>query len=360
MEKHIFITPFFRAALPLLAAVILCAILPSCTDEPAINSVLGSDAEAPVFISYRAVSGTEIEFQFSAPVKVVDAYVDTKAEFEDFPDSYEPTVALKFKTEHSGGSSITVGFLVEDADGNSLNLLVPFKTRNDRMPEAVLNEIRLNYTKPSVEFIELYIKNAGNLGAMRLFVASTSTEEAVYEFPSVEVKAGEYVTLHLRTLDASIEVDELDSNLKKSKASKPADANDEARDIWAPGSLKYLHSTDVIYLLDQDDRIIDAVVIALSQEEWSKNKTISKAAELMAKQGAWLNMDGEAVKTPIFADAVDSNGVTPTRTLCRDETRPDSNTKQDWYICFTSNASPGGENSQKRYEPSVKSVSKSR
>jgi hypothetical protein len=348
MKKRFFI-------IPLCAAAVLCAVLPSCTDDAAMNKVLGAGAEAPVFISYRAVSGTEIEFLFSTPVKVIEAYTDTNVEFEPFPDVYESTVALRFQAEHSGGASITAGFLVEDADGNSLNLLIPFKTRNDRMPETVLNEIRLDYSKPTVEFIELYAKSAGNLGAMRLFAASSSVEEAIYEFPPVEVAAGEYITLHLRTLDPAIEVDELDGNLKKSGASNAKDANDTGRDIWAPGAVKYLHKTDAIYLLDQDDRIIDAVVISASQDEWNKNKaTVSTAAELMAKQGAWLNRDGEAVKTPGYTDAVSSEGTTGTRTLCRDETKPDSNTLLDWYICAASNASPGKENSAKRYTAPAK------
>jgi hypothetical protein len=207
-----------------------------------------------------------------------------------------------------------------------------------------------------VEFIELRAQSSGNLGAMRLFVASTSIEDPVYEFPPVEVAEGEYITLHLRTLDASKEVDELDENLKKSGASKETDANDEARDLWVPGALKYLHTADVIYLLDQDDKIIDVLLIAKDASDWSKNKNLSKAAEFAAKQGAWLNKDGEAVKTPDHTDTVGSTGTTLTRTLCRDKTRPDSNTLADWYICDTSKATPGRENDIKRYTPKPKSV----
>jgi hypothetical protein len=349
--------------MPVRAAAVLCAVLMSCSDDTAINKVLGGYAEAPVFISYSAVSSDEIQFQFSVPVKVVDAYLDTDAEFEPFPDIYEPTIALKFLSDHSGGESITAGFLVEDADGNSLNLLVPFKTRNSRIPKILINEIRLDYSKPSVEFIEFRTETAGNLGAMRLFLASTSVEDSIYEFPPVEVAEGEYITLHLRTLNADIEVDELDGNLGKSGASKDADANNEARDLWVPGSVKYLHDSDVIYLLDQDDMILDALLIAENASGWTKYKNLSKAAEFAAKQAAWFNGDGDAVKTPDHTDAVASNNATVTRTLCRDETKPDSNTFADWYICDNSKASPGGRNSDKKFVPkpkSVKSASKSR
>jgi hypothetical protein len=353
MKKQLF--------MPARAVLVLCAILMSCSDDTAINKVLGGYAEAPVFIAYKAASGTEIEFQFSVPVKVIDVFLDADAEFEPFPETYEPTIALRFLSDRPGGESVTAGFLVEDADGNSLNLLVPFKTRNERMPKILINEVRLECNTPASEFIEFRTQSAGNLGAMRLFAASTSIEDPIYEFPPVEVAAGEYITLHIRTRDATKEVDELDGNLKKAKSDA---TNDEARDLWVPGSVKYLHKADVIYLLDQDDRIIDALLIAEGSSDWSKNKNLAKAAEFAAKQGAWLNKDGEAVKTPDHTDTVVSTGTAQTRTLCRDETKADSNTLADWYICHTSSATPGYENNSKRYVPkptkSVKSVSASR
>ncbi|MDR1363174.1 MAG: hypothetical protein LBJ35_03890 [Spirochaetaceae bacterium] len=345
---------------PLYAAVVFCAALLSCADDATINKVMGSGSEAPVFIAYRAESGSEIKFQFSTPVKMVYAFLDTGDDFEPFPDEYSTAVSLRFLSDHSGGKAITADFLVEDADGNSLNVLVPFKTRNNRMPQILINEIRLDYIKPSAEFIEFYTKTSGNLGALRLFATSTSLDEPIYEFPPVEVKAGEYITLHLRTLEDDKAIDELGDALNLASASKAGDAKDTARDLWAPGAVKYLHSADVIYLLDQDDVILDGLAIAKDSADWGKNKNLSKAAELLAKQGAWLNAEGEAVKTPGVADTATSAGTTPTRTLCRDETKPDSNTLDDWYICVTSGASPGEENNPKRYIAAAKSSVKKR
>jgi hypothetical protein len=269
---------------------------------------------------------------------------------EEFSGEYESTVALRFKEDISGGKSITADLLVEDADGNSLNLLVPVKTRNYRIPNLRLNEVRLVYSNPALEFIELYTETGGNLGAMRLFVASVSIDEPVYEFPQAEVKAGEYITLHMRTKEGDTAEDELDDKLDLSVAvvSKKADVSDTARDLWVPVNTRYLHDTDVIYIVDQDDVVIDALVVAESSTAWTKNSAFSKAAELLAKQGAWLAGNGEAVKSPGYADAVDSDKTTATSTVCRDEDKPDSNTLADWYICAQKNATPGKKNSAKR------------
>jgi hypothetical protein len=342
---------------PLLTAL-LCAVLLSCADETSVNKILGSGSEAPVFISYKAATGTEVMFKFSTPVKVIDVNLDSGEEFEPFPNEFDSTIALRFLSDLSGGKSITADLLVEDADGNSLNVLVPFKTRNDRLPKLVINELRFVYSSPTSEFIELYTLTDGNLGAMRLFMASVSIENPVYEFPPVEVKAGEYIVLHLRTLEADTAIDELDERLDMAKAGKTSDTKDNARDLWVPGSMKYLHTADVIYLVDQDDRIIDGLAIAETAAEWEKRKELSKAAEFLAQQGAWLNYEGAAVKTPEFADVVNPAGNTATRTLCRDEIKGDSNTAADWYICYQSNATPGEKNSEKRYVPSSKSISK--
>jgi hypothetical protein len=335
--------------LPLYLAAILCAV--SCADDTAINHVLGSGSETPVFISYKAVSGTEIVFEFSSPVKVISANLDSDDEFEPFPGKYDKAIELRFLVNNSGGRSITADLLVEDAYGNSLNVLVPFKTRNDNLPQLVINEIRLDYNKPSSEFIELHTLTAGNLGAMRLFAASTSIEEPIYEFPPVNVGADEYIILHLRTLETDTAIDELGDDLNLAKAAKTTDTNDDSRDLWVAGSVKYLHDDDVIYLVDQDDNVLDGLAIADNSTNWDKNKNLPKAAEFMAKQGKWLNANGEAVKTPGYADAVNSSNATPTRTLCRDETKPDGNTMQDWYVCANGSATPGGKNNEKHYIP---------
>ncbi|MDR3356963.1 MAG: hypothetical protein LBO04_07245 [Spirochaetaceae bacterium] len=347
--KKTFFTLFFLI-------VMLCAILPSCDDGTSINKVLGVGAEAPMFISYKAAPGNEIEFQFSVPVKVIEAYISEGLDIVPFPDEYKATVTLRLKDDHSGGKSITADLLVEDADGNSLNLLVPFKTRNNRIPALRLNEVRLDYGKNSsgrytVEFIEIFTETAGNLGAMRLFAVSTSMDEPIYEFPPAEVGAGEYITLHMRTVNEEESRDELGDKLDLSvtKVSKEGDISDEARDLWVGSKEKYLHKADVIYLVNQDDIIIDALVIADSPASWAKNKTLSAAAEMLAKQGAWLSGDGSAVKSPGYTDAVDSAKTTATRTLCRDETVADNDTLSNWYTCDTSNASPGDKNSARRY-----------
>jgi hypothetical protein len=99
-----------------------------------------------------------------------------------------------------------------------------------------------------------------------------------------------------------------------------------------PGTSEVLRKTEAVYLLNQDDTVIDAVMLTEKPAEarWSKD-ALSEAADFLFRQGAWKSAAGK-IGGP--ADAVDSSGVNTalTRSLSRYEDRPDTNTAADWYF----------------------------
>ena len=305
------------------------------------GKIIGNKSEPPVFLSCQAVSETEINFRFSLPVKVVSLNFNPAITLDGVEDG--STIRVTFSNGPGAGERLTADLLAEDDSGNTINVLVPFLTRNDRIPPLLINEIRTEYSKPKCEFIELKTMQAGNLGALRLFIAGNYKAPMVYEFPPVEVAAGEYITLHLRTTEETNR-DELGGSLD---ASGGADSSPTARDLWIPGSSKMLHKTDVIYLLDQDDRVIDSVLLSENADPWWNKDYFAEAAELLFNAGAWKSSSGK-ICSP--ADAVSSSGTTLTRTICRDEAlKQSSGTAADWYITANSSATPGKENNPKRY-----------
>ena len=329
-----------------LAAALLIFVACSCSTEGNIQQIIKTSVEVPVFLDCRPVSATEIVFSFSAPVKVVALNFDPGLEVESIDEGRE--VKINFGRPLEAGRRITADILVEDSGRNSLNVIVPFRARNDRMPALVFNELRTEFSRPRVEFVEFLALEAGNLGAMKLFIAGHSVSKPVYEFPPAEVKVGEYIVLHLRTLDEA-SVDETGTNLGLSGGNE---ALDTARDFWFPGSSKLLHRTSALWLTDQDGRIIDAVLLCENPSEWGKNNS-AVAAELLGRSGAWLPRegDGENGWIPGHADAVSTAGTTATRTINRDQSIPPARRAANWYISATSNATPGKENSTRRYVP---------
>jgi hypothetical protein len=193
--------------------------------------------------------------------------------------------------------------------------------------------------------VELKALEAGNLGALRLFIPGNTKAPVVFEFPPAEVGAEQYIVVHLRTVEDGV-VNEANGDPSLSGG---ADTTKISWDFWVPDSEKLLHKTDVVYLMDQDDTIVDAVMMSENPDPWWAKDHFVQAADLLYRQGAWASAEGEI---PGPADAVITFNIKTamTRSISRDETVPDSNSAADWYITATSGATPGAVNSTKRFE----------
>jgi hypothetical protein len=323
------------------AAVFFLCI--SCAVEERVE-ILGSRSQAPVFLGCKAVSGQALQFQFSQPVEVLTFITDPPLPVESVEGG--EVVQVNLSAGIPGGESYTADILVKDKEGNTLNVLIPFRSRNERMPRLLINELRTEYTssatKPKIEFVELKVLEAGNLGALRLFIAGNTKDPLVFEFPPVELASEQYLVVHLRTLEAGA-VDETGDDLDLSEGNE---VSATARDFWIPGSEKMLHKTDAVYLMDQDDNIIDAVMMSENADPWWTKDHFVQAADLFYQQGAWISPDEEI---PGPTAAVFTASTTATRSICRDETVPDSNAAGDWYVTVNSGATPGAPNNVKRY-----------
>jgi len=322
------------------AAALLPAALGSCSTEDAGSAssrLIGGASSALLYQNCKAVSENEVVFVFSQPVKVKKLTMDPELPIESIENG--STVRIKLAETQVPGKLITADMVAEDEKKNSINVLVSFRTRNDRMPDLIINELCTEYASVTAgkkaEFIELKMKSAGNLGAMRLCIAgnSNASKETIYEFSPVEVKKDDYVVLHLRTFDPE-SIDEHGSNLAESKG---LNSSPGARDFWLPGNTKLIHKTSIVYLMDQDDEIISAVMICEKPElQWPKDY-FNEIAGVLISKGAWKG------------DPFTSAGTTNTRTICRDETLANTASAADWYITATSSATPGSANNPKRY-----------
>jgi hypothetical protein len=328
-----------------------CIALGSCSTggESALAALLlGGSSQAPVFLNYKALSENEIAFEFSREVKVTSLRLEPSIVVASVEDG--STVKVTLNENAAPGMQLTADLLAEDEHKNSINVIIPFRTRNNRMPKLVINEICTEYSNAAAgkkeEFIEFKMKSAGNLGAMRIVINgnSNAAKKTVYEFLPVEVKKDEYMVLHLRTFDESSK-DEYTNALDESVGLL---ASPTARDFWMPGNTKLMHKIAMIYVLDQDDKVIDAVILSENPDNWWTKDYFAETAEFLFNKGSWKSADG-GVCGP--KDAASSKGTTNTRTICRDETVENSGTAKDWYVTVTSGATPGKPNNSKRYVP---------
>ena len=204
-----------------------------------------------------------------------------------------------------------------------------------------ISELRTEYSSEAkrAEYIEFKVKSAGNLNGLRLYIMWNAKTPFIYDFPAVDVSSGEYVTLHLRTLESNC-INELGKNLSESAGT---DSCPTARDLWIPGSTELLRQTDIVYLQDADGKIFDAIIMNESPgDTWKKNQAhFAGIAEDLYARGVWKSANG---KKPSPLDAVDTSTTSPTKSVSRYEGKENTHTAKDWYITALNKASPGQPN----------------
>ena len=294
------------------------------------------------FKSIKAEVEKEIEIEFFVPVIVKSINFIPALEIDSIADG--ETVKIHLAERPLPGIKYSVTIQAEDENGNQINVTPSIFPRSSNAPVMLINELRTEYSKPRCEYIEFVMLTDGNLGGLKVFAASNNKNPLIYEFLPVEVKQGEYVVLHMRTLDDDCR-DEYGNNLDESGGT---DSSPLARDFWVPGNTKLLRKTDAVYVLDQDGYVLCGVMISETPDvSWTKDY-FEQAAEFLCEQGAWLSPSG-GICSP--AEAISSAEIktAATRSICRDETVDNTNTALDWYICANSCATPGMPNNPKRF-----------
>ena len=391
---------------------------------------------APELLSLNVVSETEVDFEFSVPVRVISLSFDPSIEIASIEDGR--TVRVHLEQGIEPGMRIIAAIRAKDTHGNAFNENVPFEKENtspeteehypkqedpksgteesdqeqknptpdmdapsheqedptsetdapsheqegptsetdapsheqedptpetdapshdpedpetevpsetpgeeagrNGTPELLINELRTESSGNRVEFVEFKMLSAGNLGGLRVFIyrsgASTPTE---FEFPSLEVKEGEFTVLYLRT----------PGNIN-------ADSSPTAHNFWIPGNTSLLNKTGAVYVQDQDGRVLAAVMLSErpypSWWEGSSRNHFSRIAAFLFEQGAWKSQGG-GVATPGDAVITSPVGTAATRSFSRDETVANTNTAADWYITANNGATPGMPNDARRLQP---------
>jgi hypothetical protein len=287
-----------------------------------------------VFLRYKTLPGDEIVFEFSDSVSFVSLNFEKEHGYGVI-EKEGSEIIIKLTGDLAPGLLVVADLKVEDEHENIISEQISFRTRNNRVPRLQINELRTEFKNLQAEFIEFKMLSDGNLGAVRVFVASNDKTPQIYEFEPIEVKESDYVVLHLRTLEESCR-NEYKENLGDSGGT---DSCPTARDLWIPGSDEMLRKTDAVYVLDQDDKALDAVMFAVDTNAWAKKDYFPETAELLFKKDVWKSSSGTVCSV---ADVVSSSGIgsAMTRSISRKE-GVNTNTAADWYVTANNGATPG-------------------
>lgn len=301
----------------LCAGVLFVAAPFSCkmTDEGV--AVSATDKDAPKIVSFRGTQRSVLAIACDEPMTLTDVAFKTAGDGETFAqvtniayDESRQNAELTLDRPMEIGEKYALTGIVADANGNTLAFSLPFTGYNDHPAHMMLTELRHGSPDKTAraEFAELYVLAGGNMAGLELY-GGYHSDKTRYVFPAIEVKTGEYVTVHLRNYggDADETGDALD------QLSTSPDASDTGRDLWVTGTDGgYFTKNDIVVLVDAvSGNIMDAVLLT---EDETKTAWTKKAQTALAEQ---------AVATGVWQGGSDrsyaalSKGMSLTKTLSR-------------------------------------------
>ncbi|MBP5358454.1 MAG: hypothetical protein J6Y69_04625 [Treponema sp.] len=319
-----YVSKTLMPALILVLAVVVSMLPFGCRSSVEGIDFLQGDFSVPEIMNVQVTDPYSICLDFSKPVHVNLACISEKAEDEgEAGSSRGDAVQVQALLEDDGckvsfvteektkiGQKYILDAELEDESGNTLTVQVEFKGFNDRIPSLVMSELRMKKKskKAGPEFVEFYALSSGNTSGISLVSGANGIENR-YEFPAMEVKAGEYIVLHLRN-DCEGSVDETGTSLALAKA---PDCVNTARDLFVPRGDKDKRflgiGSDVIYLQNVNTGVLyDAIVIVDKTKNPEKMpESLLEAAALVEQSGLWL--DSEENPSCTLESAVNGSSI---------------------------------------------------
>lgn len=305
----------FFAQTSILSAITVFAVIPfSCKVSTEGIQIIGGDYSSPVVEDLSVLSDRALQVTFSEKVSVKSALLsdEDKIPLSIQCDSDHKVLTFIFSSPTQIGRSYEFCALVEDSIGNSLTFSTQFTGYNSRLPDIIITESQVKYTKATLknaveyrsEYVEFLVLSDGNLAGLRLMSASDGEAKA-YDFPAVEVSRGQVFVLHVRSAgEGCISEEGEDLTLASARFSSAC------RDLWSENTGARFHDTsDVIFLFDKSSKkVLDGFMYAAeAAESWSSD--CQTAAENLVLAGICDSAE-------IGAAAV-SSGLSPLKSFHR-------------------------------------------
>ena len=251
-------------------------------------------------------------------------------------------------SEQTPGLEYTFEGEARDASGNAASFIATFYGFNPNIPRLVLNEFITQGTTDHPDMVELKVTAGGNMGGVVLYQGTPGSFDDRLVFPSWRVTTGEFIVVHFKPSGDGTEINEIADKA----ASGGIDACPTAYDFWVAGGRGISGNNGVLSVYERPGgKLMDGVLYSnrtsTSDEKYlgfGSAGTLARAEELV-RDGGW-EICGRRVSPE---DAVNPDGSTSTRSLCRSSTSADTNAAGDWHIVPTRGSTFGGENTDAVY-----------
>ncbi len=344
------LAPRALRAAPAALAAVAAALLASCGPVGDPRASAGFDLRPPGVEAVSATGPRELRLRFDEEAEVEPSLVRVEPALEVVGVSPRGTEVAVTVSTQSPGREYRMEATARDARGNATTFLAAFRGYNPRVPRVLVNELIPRGSGAHPDLVELKVLSGGNLGGVTFLAGTPSDYDARLVFPALEVAAGAFVLVHCHPAGDPSELDETSDP----SACAAADAVAGAWDFWLAGGEGLGANNGVITVYDRPGGVLlDGLLYSNrtsgSDEEWRGfgSASMLARAEELVRDGGWRCAGAAAAPE----DAVNPDGSTATRSLCRSSGSADTDCRADWHIVPTRTSSFGAENSDEVYVP---------
>lgn len=336
-----------------VAAALASGLIAGCGPVPDPRSAQGADLCPPQVQLVQALDATQIAVEFDEEASLVAGKTRIDPPLAVVGSSGPSKEVTIDADPQSPGQHYQLEASATDARGNVASFQADFWGYNAGVPRLLINELTPRGSGNHPDLVELKALSDGDMGGVVFYVGTPGDYQQRLVFPSFPIRKGAFLLVHCRPTGDPSEVNETENPA----ASGGQDASQTAVDVWLAGGTGLPGNNGAVTLYARPGgAILDAVLYsnrtATSDEAFrgfGSDQMLAWAEELV-REGAWT----ASAQRVSPEDAVNPEGSTATRSLCRSSGSADTNTAADWHIVPTRAASFGSENSDEVYSPQAK------
>lgn len=292
-----------------------------------VSAQLGKqDFSLPILLDYYLEAPGKTVLIFNEPVTIEGEILSSCDSTCVYGYSRSERIELEYTSDNRNDEVFRL--CVCDNAKNSYELFLPVPYWPENQAELIINEVVSKGSSKKPDFIELKVLEEGTLQACLIKGGCRNHFSFSISLPALDVKKKEFVII----------------DFDKTSAGKPAIKETFGWRIFPQTEEAISGNNGIITLYKNEKSKIpaDCLLYSNRQDKDTENKngwtsTIYPAICELESFGIWP-YSGEFL-TP--SDAVDSSSATATRSFNRKKMTPE---KTSWYICKSSNRSPGKEN----------------
>ena len=296
----------------------------SCNQESdaIINIFDQVDTRSPILINIEALSTQTITITFNEALDRDSIAIRCQNNTIQSLMVHNERVTIVLGNPIALSQAQAIEGSVRDLRGNSTYFTVEAWAKNEQVPTLLINEFTTKGTESNPDRVELIATSRGNVAGVTLYAGTNESWTDRIVLPDLWVERGTYLVV-------SFSKEALEDTMLFSELGAGLGSNNGCLSL---AKTPHWNST-----------LLDAVVWGnhtTTTHEGFGSQALKDAVQALYAQGHW--------KSNSCNESVDSTNSTATRSFCRDNFR-DTNSRSDWYICATREASFGFNNSSIRH-----------